>query len=112
MATSWLSVAVQPEPERCHIRAVYLWRGVPLHLRISGSVSLQGGRLQFKAFSGSLGRIPLGLFWTRKLQEATVLKLLISLKKEQVLMKRLETLRVEPGRVLLKVRASTPETGS
>ena len=95
------------ESERAHVHAVYRWHNMDLHLRVSYMVMLQGGRLQVRPFSASFGRVQLGLYWIRKLEEGVLRKLLPALKKEQVLMTRLETLRLEPGRAVLKVRASS-----
>ncbi len=102
------SANLRLEPERCHWRTVYRWRGFDLHLRVTYSVLLQGGKLQVRSFSSMLGRVPLGMFWTRKLEDEVLRKLLPALRKEQVLLNRLETLRLENGRALLKVRASAP----
>ena len=100
-------LAVRLEPERCHVIALYRWKGMELHLQLEYLVQLQNGRIQWKPLSGSLGRVALGPFWLKRLQEP-LWKLLPALKKEVVLMNRLEALRLEPMRVFLKVRASTP----
>jgi hypothetical protein len=44
----------------------------------------------------------------RKLEEEWLRKLLLPFKREIILLNRLENLRLEPGRALLKVRASVP----
>lgn len=104
--------ALRLEPEKAILQTVYRWHGLQLHLQVSYAVSLQGGKLQVRPFSASFGRVALGMYWIRKAEENVLHKLLPSLKKEQVLLNRLETLRVEPGRVLLKVRASTSAGGN
>lgn len=104
---SFQKVSLQLESERAHLRAIYRWHGVELHLRVSYMVTLQGGKLQVRPFQATFGRVQLGVYWTRKMQDNFLSKLLPALKKEQILMNRLETLRLEPGRALLKVRAST-----
>ena len=103
---SFQNLSLRLESERAHLRTIYRWHGVDLHLRVSYMVSLQGGKLQVRPFNATFGRVQLGVYWTRKIQENFLSKLLPALKKEQVLMNRLETLRLEPGRALLKVRAS------
>jgi hypothetical protein len=94
------------DPSGCKVLATYHWRGRELHLRIHYSVQIQGGRLQLHADSGSLGRVNLGPYWIKYLQ-APLLKLLPLLKRETVLLHRLENIRIEPARVFLKIRAST-----
>jgi hypothetical protein len=94
------------EPGGCKALATYQWRGRELHLRIHYSVQVQGGRLQLHADSGSLGRVNLGTYWIKHLQ-APLLKLLPQLKRETVLLNRLENIRIEPAGVFLKIRAST-----
>jgi hypothetical protein len=94
------------EPGGCRVLAAYHWRGRELHLRIHYRVQIQGGRLQLQADSASLGRVNLGPYWIKYLQ-APLLKLLPLLKREAVLLNRLENLRLEPGGVFLKIRAST-----
>ena len=104
---SFQTAAFRLEAERVHLHTVYRWHGLDLHLRVSYMVALQGGKLQVRPFSASFGRVHLGLYWIRKMEEGVLHKLLPSLKKEQILMNRLETLRLESGRALLKVRASS-----
>lgn len=99
------------EPEKAILQTVYRWHGLALHLHVSYAVSLQTGKLQLRPFSASFGRVSLGMYWIRKMEESVLRKLLSSLKKEQVLLNRLEALRVEPGRVFLKVRASASSGG-
>ena len=108
-ASGWVfqRATMRFESERCHFQTLYHWRGFELHLRVTYSVTLQSGRLQIRPFSASLGRVPLGMFWIKKLEGDVLRKLLPLMKKEQVLLSRLETLRIEPGRVLLKVRSSS-----
>jgi len=72
---------------------------------------LQAGKLQLRPFTASFGRVNLGMYWIRKIEENVLRKLLPSLKKEQVLLNRLEALRIEPSRVFLKVRASISPGG-
>jgi len=98
--------SVRLESERCHFTTLHHWRRLELHSRVTYSVLLQGGRLQVKPVASSLGRIQFGMFWTRKIHDGMVVGLLPLLRKEQVLANRLETLRLENGRALLKVRAS------
>lgn len=100
--------SVRFESEKCHISTVYQWKGIDLHLRVSYSVGLQAGRLQSRAFSASLGRVRLGAFWIKKIEEGPFKKLHAVLRREQILLQRLESLRLEPSRVLMKVRASVP----
>lgn len=95
------------EPGGCNVLATYLWRGREWHLRVHYAVQIQGGRLHLQPESGSLGRVKLGPYWAKHLQ-APLLKLLPQLKREAVLLNRLESIRLEPARVFLKVRASTP----
>ncbi|RFC46405.1 MAG: hypothetical protein DVB28_000059 [Verrucomicrobia bacterium] len=111
---SWAfhTASLRLEPEKATLQTVYRWHGFQLHLHVSYAVSLQGGKLQLRPFSASCGRVVLGMYWIRKAEENILRKLLPSLKKEQVLLNRLETLRVEPGRVLMKVRASTSIGGA
>jgi hypothetical protein len=112
-ATGWAfqRATVRLEPERCHFQSLYHWKGFELHLRVIYSVTLQAGKFQVRPFSASLGRVPLGMFWIKRLEDEVLRKLLPLMKKEQVLLNRLETLRIEPGRVLLRVRASSPAAG-
>ena len=105
---SFQRLALRLEAERCRVQTVYRWRGLDLHLHVNYGVSLQSGKFQARALSASLGRVSLGPYWTRKLEEDVLRKLLPQLRKEQVLLNRLEAIRVEPGRVILKVKASTP----
>ncbi len=100
--------AVRLEGEKCHVLTVYRWRGLDLHLNVSYSVGLQAGKLQAKAFSASFGRVRLGAFWIKKIEEGPFKKLQAALRKEHILLERAEALRLEPGRVLMKVRASVP----
>lgn len=109
---SFQKAALYLEAERAHLHTVYRWHGLSLYLRVSYMVAVQGGRLQVRPFSASFGRVHLGLYWIRKMEEGVLSKLLHSLKKEQILLNRLETLRLEPGRALLKVRASTGAQGN
>lgn len=109
---SFQNASLRLEPERAHLKTVYLWHGLNLHLRVSYMVSLQSGRLQLRPYTGSFGRVPIGLFWIQKMETAVLRKLLPSVKKEQILLSRLETLRLESGRMLMKVRASAPSPGS
>jgi hypothetical protein len=95
------------EPGGCRVLATYLWRGLEWHVRLHYIVQIQGGRIQLQADSGSLGRVKLGPYWIKHLQPPLV-KLLPLLKKETVLLNRVESLRLEPSRAFLKVRASTP----
>ncbi len=95
------------EPGGCRVLATYLWRGREWHVRLHYNVQVQGGRLQLQADSGSLGRVKLGPYWIKYLQPP-LLKLLPLLKKETVLLNRLENIRLEPARAFLRVRASTP----
>jgi len=108
---SFQNFSLRLEAERAHLRTIYRWHGVDLHLRVSYMVSLQGGKFQARPFQASFGRVNLGMYWTRKIQENCLSNLLPALKKEYVLLNRLETLRLEPGRALLKVRASTTSPG-
>ena len=94
------------EPGGCKVLTTYQWRGRELHLRIHYSVQIQGGRLQLRADSGSLGRVNLGPYWIKHLQ-SPLLKLLPLLKRETVLLNRLENIRLEPAGAFLKIRAST-----
>jgi len=99
---------VRFESEKCHVLTVYRWRGLDLHLNVSYSVGLQAGKLQAKSFSASLGRVRLGAFWIKKIEEGPFKKLQAALRREHILLQRAEALRLEPGRVLMKVRASVP----
>lgn len=96
------------ESEKCHVLTVYRWRGLDLHLEVSYSVGLQSGKLQAKAFSARLGRVRLGAFWIKKIEEGPFRKLQAALRKEHILLQRADALRLEPGRILMKVRASGP----
>jgi len=99
------------EPEKAILQTVYRWHGLTLHLHVSYAVNLQAGKLQLRPFTASFGRVNLGMYWIRKIEENVLRKLLPSLKKEQVLLNRLEALRIEPSRVFLKVRASISPGG-
>lgn len=101
------SVELRLEPGACTVLTTYVWRKREWHVRLHYQVAIEAGRLQLKADSGSLGRFPVGPQWTGILQ-TPLLKLLPLLKRETVLLNRLDTLRVEPHRVFLKVRASVP----
>lgn len=94
------------EPELCHVRAVYQWRGREWHVRVTYSLQVHEGRLKIKAIAGSLGRMELGQFWLAQLQ-APLARLLPALKREVVLVNRMEMLRLEPNRIVFKVRASS-----
>lgn len=100
--------SVRFESEKCHVLTVYRWKDVDLHLHVSYSIGLQAGKLQAKAFSASLGRVRLGAFWIKKIEEGPFKKFQAMLRKEHILLQRLESLRLEPSRVLMKVRASVP----
>jgi hypothetical protein len=95
------------EPGGCTVLATHLWRGRQWHTRVHYQVLMESGRLQWKPDSGSLGRVHLGARWTKHLQ-APLLKLQPLLKKETVLLSRLESLRMESNRLSLKVRPSSP----
>jgi hypothetical protein len=95
------------EPGGCTAHAAYQWRGREWQSRIHYEVQVQGGRLRLRADSASLGRIHLGTFSIQNL-EAPLLKLLPHLKRETVLLNRLESIRIEKDRVSLKLRPSTP----
>jgi len=105
-------VTLRMEPERCQVLAVYRlkqWNvDALLHLRMTYSVVVQDGKLKVRPFSAQLGRVRLGAFGMRKLGEEWLRKLLLPFKREIILLNRLETLRLEPGRAILKVRPSTP----
>ncbi|NBV84998.1 MAG: hypothetical protein EBS01_01755, partial [Verrucomicrobia bacterium] len=58
-------------------------------------------------FSAQLGRISLGAFGIRKVEEEWLRRLLTPFKRELILLNRLETLRLEPTRAILKVRPSS-----
>jgi hypothetical protein len=90
----------------CKVLATYHWRGRELHLRIHYRIQIQGGRLKLEADSGSLGRVNLGRYWIKHLQ-SPLLKLLPLLKRETVLLNRLDSLRLEPAGVFMKIRPST-----
>lgn len=100
-------VELRLEPGGCTVLATCLWRGREWHTRVHYRVLLESGRLKMKADSGSLGRMQLGARWVELLQPP-LLQLLPLLKKETVLVNRLENLRIEPGRLFLRVRASSP----
>lgn len=95
------------EPGGCTVMATFLWRGREWHTRLHYQVLIESGRLKMKADSGSLGRVHLGARWVKFLQ-VPLLQLLPLLKKETVLVNRLENLRIEPNRLFLRVRASSP----
>jgi hypothetical protein len=95
------------EPGGCKAVAVYRWRGRDWHVRLRYGVQIQGGRLQLQPASGTLGRVHLGPYWVKHLQ-SPLLKVLPQLKREAVLLNRLESIRLEPARAFLKVRPSTP----
>ena len=105
-------VTLRMEPERCQVLAVYRFKqwnlDTFLHLRMTYSVVVQDGKLKVRPFSAQLGRVRLGAFGMRKLEEEWLRKLLLPFKREIILLNRLENLRLEPGRALLKVRASVP----
>lgn len=94
------------EPGGCTVATTYRWKGADWHVRLHYKVSIEAGRLHIKTEAGSLGRVALGPRWTNLLQ-APLLKLLPLLKKESILLNRLEHIRLEPNRVLLKVRPSS-----
>lgn len=101
------NLVLRLETGGCTVSAAYLWRGREWRLRLHYTVQIQGGRLRLQADFGSLGRVHLGPYWIKRM-EAPLLKLLPHLRKEVVLLNRLENIRLEPTRVLLKVRASVP----
>jgi hypothetical protein len=100
--------AVRFESEKCHVLTVYRWRGLDLHLNVSYSAGMQSGKLQAKAFSASLGRVRLGAFWIKKIEEGPFKKLQAALRKEYILLQRVDALRLEPGHVQMRVKASVP----
>jgi len=104
-------VAIRMEPERCHVLAKYrLDLGnlhTDMHLHVTYSVSVQDGKLKARAFTAQVGRVRLGAYWMRKLEENWLRRLQGSFKREFILLNRLETLRLEPGRALLKLRPSS-----
>ena len=108
---SFQRLTLRLEPGGCQVLAVYQWRGREWHVRLHYSVQVQGGRLQLHADYGSLGRVKFGPSWTKPLQ-APLLRLLPLLKKETVLLNRLEHIRLEPARAFFKVRASSSSTAS
>jgi hypothetical protein len=99
------------EPGAITALSTCLWRNREWHVRIRYHVAVEAGRLQVRADSGSLGRFHIGPRWTGFLQTPLV-KLLPLLKKETVLLNRLESLRLEPNRAVLKVRASVTTPSS
>jgi hypothetical protein len=94
-------------PGGCTVLATHLWRGRYWHTRLHYRIWSESGRLQLQLDSGSLGRVSLGARWIKLLQPP-LLKLQPLLKKETVLLSRLENLRIESNRLILKVRASSP----
>jgi hypothetical protein len=104
---SFVRLTLRLESGACKVLATYLWRGREWQVHLGYDVQLQGGRLQLHPNSASVGRVRLGPYWTKHLQ-APLLKLLPLLRKETVLCNRLEHLRLEPARAVLKVRASAP----
>lgn len=107
-------VMLRMEPERCQVLAVYRYKewnlDRHLHLRMTYSVAIQDGKLKVRLFSAQLGRVRLGAFGMHKLEEVWLRKLLLPFKREIILLNRLETLRLEPGRAILKVRPSSPSS--
>ena len=105
-------VTLRMEPERCQVLAVYHFKqwnlDAYLHLRMTYSVVIQDGKLKARPLSAQLGRVRLGVFGMRKMEEEWLRKLLLPFKREIILLNRLETLRLETGRAILKVRPSTP----
>jgi hypothetical protein len=104
---SFQSLTLRLAPGTCNVLATYYWREREWHVRLGYNVQLQGGKLQLQPTSVGVGRVHLGPYWTKHLQ-APLLKLLPLLKKETVLLNRLESLRLEPARAVLKVRATAP----
>ena len=108
-------VRVRMEPERCHVLAVYrvnIWNtNVDFHFRMTYFVAVQDGKLRTRPFSAQLGRINLGAYGIRKVEDEWLRRLLVPFKRELILLNRLENLRLEPTRAILKVRPSS-STGS
>jgi hypothetical protein len=96
---------VRLEADGCTVATTYLWRDRDWRVRMHYKISVEAGRPHLRLDSGSLGRVHLGARTASVLQDP-LLKLLPLLKKETVLFNRLENIRLEPNRVLLKVRAS------
>ncbi len=112
---SFQKVRLRMEPERCHLMAVYrmnIWStNVDFHFRMTYFVAVQDGKLRTRPFSAQLGRVNLGAFGIRKIEEEWLRQLLVPFKRELILLNRLENLRLEPTRAILKVRPSS-STGS
>jgi len=104
--TTFRNLEVRLDPDGCTIATTYRWRGRDWHVRIHYKISTEAGRLRLRPESGSLGRVNLSTRWAKLLQ-SPLLRLLPLLKKETVLLSRLENIRLEPNRIFLKVRAST-----
>lgn len=98
-------VGLRLAPGRCEVLTLQQWRGWNVHLNVTYQVSLAGGKLRLQPLAGHLGRLALGPFWLARF-EKPLERLVPFLRKERVLMDRLSELKIEPDRLVLRVRVS------
>jgi hypothetical protein len=104
-------VGIRLEPAKCEVLTRQLWRGHRLHLGALYSVSLKGGKLRLSLISGHVGRLKLPARWMRWF-ETPFLKMLPALRREHVLLDRLDDLKLTADRATLYVRISAGPSSS
>ncbi len=102
-----LRAAVRLEGEKGEWISEHELLGRKMVLRIRARVWASGGRIQIQREGGSLGRLELGM-WALPGLERRLERVWPYLKKEWALLNRVEGVRAEGGRVVLKVRPGTP----
>lgn len=98
-------IGVRLEPGKCEILTVQKWHGWNLHLGATYSVSLKGGKLKMQLLAGNLGRLRLSARWMR-LFENPFTRMLSPLRRERVLVDRLDDIKLDPAKLTLYVRIS------
>ena len=93
--------------DQIHIHTSYLWKNHAFQLRASYRFDLKGGRLVWEPVSGQCGKVLLSKRWVNNL-EGPMRKFLPFLKKERLLLGRVDQLRIDRSRVLFKFRAASP----
>lgn len=110
---SWslLRMGIRLESGRCEVLTLQRWHGLPIHLGAAYAVFLKGGKFRMQLLSGHVGRIQLSARWMRWF-EKPFLQMLPSLRRERVLLDRLDDLKLTPERATLYVRISAGASSS
>jgi hypothetical protein len=98
-------LGVRLESSRCEVLTQQLWRGHSIHLGATYAVSLKGGKFRMQLLSGHVGRLALSAS-TMRWFERPLLRVVPLLRRERVLLDRLDDLKLTPERATLYVRLS------